>query len=412
MACLNMNANIVVSVYGLFALDDDGNLLTYRIFDSTNDDISPLIKLVTGQDLSIVESIIYDLVEMNVEKIVIENDYIFSKLKADNELVFYESPSIGGIIFRSDPLKYISYSGIDIDSETYKRKIRNEAIKYSEYIIRISEEKEDRLVIQAINTIDDLDKIINGLQSRLREWYGLYFPLLDKILNDSDIYTSVVFKLGNKSNYSLEKLLSLNISEKKAKEILEIAKDPMGAKFSEDDIYPVINLSSKIIDLNNYRSELVSYVEEKMKKIAPNITALVGALLGARLISLAGGLDVLASKPSSTIQVLGAEKALFRSLKTGANPPKHGIIFQHPVVGLAPHWQRGKIARMLAGLLSIAAKVDSISKRNISEYLLSKMQKRMDEIKRKYPNPPKRAKRASVPKTKRKQKGKSKRRRK
>ncbi len=402
-----MIANIVSSIYGIFALDNDGNLLSYRIFDSVSDDISPLIKLATGQDTSIVIDLINDLIEMGVEKIVVENKYIFDNLDINKGPIIYESPSVGGLIFRSSPLKYLEYTGLKIDYNSYKEAIRRESIKFSEYIIRTSEEKDDRLIIQAINTVDDLDKIINGLQSRLREWYGLYFPMLDKIVNDPDLYTSIIFSLGSKEKFTFDALHDLNIPDEKIEEIINIAKDPMGAKFPQSDILPVVRLSEQILQLIKFRDELVKYIETKMNKIAPNITSLVGALLGARLISLAGGLEVLASKPSSTIQVLGAEKALFRSLKSGANPPKHGIIFQHPAIGLAPYWQRGKIARMLSGLISIAAKVDSISRRNISEYLQLRFQKRLDEIRRKYPVAPKKSSR-KVKSSKRKNKSKGK----
>ena len=96
-----------------------------------------------------------------------------------------------------------------------------------------------------------------------------------------------------------------------------------------------------------------------MEEMAPNIRAVAGALLGARMISLAGGLQNLAMRPASTIQVLGAEKALFRSLKTGARPPKHGLIFQHTLLHDAKRWQRGKIARVIAGKLAIAARADA-----------------------------------------------------
>jgi nucleolar protein 56 len=117
-----------------------------------------------------------------------------------------------------------------------------------------------------------------------------------------------------------------------------------------------------------------------MESVAPNITTLVGPLVGARLISLAGSLMDLAHKPSSTVQIYGAEKALFRSLKTGADPPKHGIIYQVPEIHSAPYWQRGKIARALAGKISIAARVDAYSKRNIGTELKKKFLQRVSEI--------------------------------
>jgi len=125
-----------------------------------------------------------------------------------------------------------------------------------------------------------------------------------------------------------------------------------------------------------------------MDEVAPNIRALVGSLLGARLIALAGGLTSLAKLPASTVQVLGAEKALFRSLRTGTRPPKHGIIFQHSIIHEAKRWQRGKVARALAGKLTIAARIDAFSGKYGGDALKIDLEKRIDEIKEKYAEPP------------------------
>jgi nucleolar protein 56 len=125
-----------------------------------------------------------------------------------------------------------------------------------------------------------------------------------------------------------------------------------------------------------------------MEEVAPNTKYLVGSLLGARLIALSGGLMNLAKRPASTIQVLGAEKALFRSLKTGTKPPKHGLIFQHTLLHDAKRWQRGKIARALAGKLAIAARADAFGGRPIGKELKADMDRRIEEIQQKYDQPP------------------------
>ncbi|UCH02286.1 MAG: hypothetical protein JSV20_00335 [Candidatus Bathyarchaeota archaeon] len=131
-----------------------------------------------------------------------------------------------------------------------------------------------------------------------------------------------------------------------------------------------------------------------MKEIAPNIQNLVGTTLGARLIVLAGGLDNLARKPASTIQVLGAEKALFRSIRTGTKPPKHGIIFQHKAVHQSPRWQRGKIARVLASKIAIAARFDAYNGTYKGNKLKDDFERRLQEIKRKYERPLKKREKA------------------
>ncbi|MEM3490627.1 MAG: C/D box methylation guide ribonucleoprotein complex aNOP56 subunit, partial [Fervidicoccaceae archaeon] len=188
-----------------------------------------------------------------------------------------------------------------------------------------------------------------------------------------------------------ENLLRLGISQDKVEKIESAAKESIGADLSDFDIKPVQTLARMAWDIYTLRQELADYIDGVMKEVAPNITALVGSLLGARLISLAGSLESLARLPASTIQVLGAEKALFRSLKTGTKPPKHGIIFQYPEIHKAPRWQRGKMARTLAAKLAIAAKVDAFTGRWIGDKLVEDLTRRIEEIKKLYAKPPLRA---------------------
>ncbi|MEM2666898.1 MAG: C/D box methylation guide ribonucleoprotein complex aNOP56 subunit, partial [Candidatus Bathyarchaeia archaeon] len=155
------------------------------------------------------------------------------------------------------------------------------------------------------------------------------------------------------------------------------------------DLAQIQALGRKVLDLYDLRESMEKYIDNVMEEVAPNIKALTGALLGARLIALAGGLTNLAKMPASTLQVLGAEKALFRSLKTGTKPPKHGIIFQHPYLHEAKKWQRGKIARALAGKLAIAARTDVFGGRYIGDELKADLEKRVEEIRQKYAEPPK-----------------------
>jgi nucleolar protein 56 len=143
-----------------------------------------------------------------------------------------------------------------------------------------------------------------------------------------------------------------------------------------------------VLEMYELRKNMESYVDQAMKGVAPNTRAVAGALLGARLIAIAGSLQNLAMRPASTIQVLGAEKALFRSLKTGARPPKHGLIFQHALLHDAKRWQRGKIARVLAGKLAIAARTDAFGGRYIGDALMADINKRLKEIREKYREPP------------------------
>jgi len=249
-------------------------------------------------------------------------------------------------------------------------------------------EKRDLLIVQAIQTLDDLDKAINLFMGRLREWYGIHFPELDRLVDKHETYARLVLKLGNKENFTVENLEAEGIPKPKAEQITEAAETSMGAGLSEKDMLQIQALCKNVIDMYGLRQELEEYLDKTMEEVAPNVKALTGSLLGARLIALAGGLTNLARIPASTIQVIGAEKALFRSLKTGTKPPKHGIIFQHTYLHDAKKWHRGKIARALAGKLAIAARADAFGGRYIGEELKADLEKRLEEIHMKYSEPP------------------------
>jgi len=163
----------------------------------------------------------------------------------------------------------------------------------------------------------------------------------------------------------------------------------------DEDIAAIQDLALIVSELYETKARFDAYVQRTMEMHAPNLTKLLSANLGARLISLAGSLGRLAKLPSSTVQLLGAEKAMFMHLRSGKAPPKHGIIFQHPSIYKAPYWQRGKVARSLASKASIAAKVDFYKGEFIGDKLVEDMEKRVNEIKEKYPEAPKKDRKPS-----------------
>jgi nucleolar protein 56 len=179
----------------------------------------------------------------------------------------------------------------------------------------------------------------------------------------------------------------VSLSESRQEMIQEAAMNSLGAGISQYDMNPISQLASFGVEILNIKVNLEKYIEESMKEVAPNLQLLVGSLLGARLISLAGNLENLAKRSSGTIQVLGAEKALFRHLRSGEDPPKHGVIFQSPLIHSAKLHQRGKISRALAGKLSIAARVDYFSGEFIAPTLVNALQKRILEIQKSFPEP-------------------------
>jgi nucleolar protein 56 len=254
--------------------------------------------------------------------------------------------------------------------------------------VRERAEKRDLYIAQAVNALDDVNKTINLFASRVREWYSLHFPELNDIVEEHEDYLKIVSKIGARSEISEKSLEKLGFKGEAVKRILQAASSSMGAELTGFDLSALRLVSDIGLQLYEVRRGLEKYIDEAMYEVAPNIRGIVGSVLGARLISLAGGLEKLARMPASTIQVLGAEKALFRALRFGAKPPKHGVIFQHPYIHKSPKWQRGKTARALAGKLAIAARIDAFTGEYRADELREDLEKRIEEIKTLYAKPP------------------------
>jgi nucleolar protein 56 len=253
---------------------------------------------------------------------------------------------------------------------------------------------EDLLLIQAINTIDEMDEITSKLAERLREWYSIHFPELNKI-KSNELYTKIVAEYGYKKSIIDSKILDSDLKIEKS----------IGADISDLDISMLKEFADSLKHLQKTKKSLTVYVEEKMKYLAPNLRNLTGASLGAKLIAHVGGVKKLAMLPSGTIQVLGAEKALFRHLKTGERPPKHGVIYQHPEVRGAKWWLRGKIARALASKISLAARKDVFSG-EVDHSIEENFNIKLNDIKKANPFPKRPSKSLKSDKQKRKKKKK------
>jgi nucleolar protein 56 len=290
--------------------------------------------------------------------------------------------------FRNGEDTYLVESGKVGSAEEVSSFRRDVALIVAKAAVVEASEEKDILVKHAVDTIGEIDKSINVLTMRLREIYSLHHPSLSRLVEDSKQFVQIVKDCGGKSQINEGALAALGLSDSLIKSIMESLDRDTGAEFRDTDIVILRKLAERIVNLHEMRHELEEYLSDLMDTLAPNVTALVGPLVGARLISLAGSLMELARKPSSAVQIFGAEKALFRSLKTGASPPKHGVIFQVADIHTAPYWQRGKIARALAGKLSIAARIDAYSERDVGEDLRARFNKRVEEIQRLYPDAP------------------------
>ncbi len=200
---------------------------------------------------------------------------------------------------------------------------------------------EDFLIIQAVGLMDEIDKAVNILAKRLREWHALSYPELEDKTQDHFFYARLIY---TKTNQEIEKELNL--------------PNLLGHELSEVDRAPIRLLSKQVMDLFELRKETENYIQQVMVKYAPNFTELAGPNIAAKLLMFARSLKHLAMLPASTIQLFGAEKALFRHIKTGARSPKYGIIINHPIVANASKDNKGKAARLLADKLSLCARLD------------------------------------------------------
>ena len=235
-------------------------------------------------------------------------------------------------------MKFVKYYEKNL-AET-KKKIK-ESVKF------------DNFVVQTINNIDEINRVANTLAKRLREWYELYNPEYSRQVEDHEKFVNLIL---------------LNKDKK--------VKDSMGADLSKEDLKPVMDLVKELEKLYKFKKEQEKYLEKIMKKNCPNITAVTGGTIGARMIAIAGDLKRLMEFPASTIQLLGAEKALFRHMKTGAKAPKHGILHEHPIVAKVKKKEKGKVARAVADKTSIAAKIDYFKGEFIGDKLRKELEKR------------------------------------
>lgn len=225
--------------------------------------------------------------------------------------------------------------------------------------LKFSSDKVDVMVIQAVKLIEDMDRELNVYAMRTREWFGWHFPEMGKIVSDHVAYSRIVLTAGRRDGFPDADLTEC-LPEEMAEAVKAAAEISMGTDISDEDIENVMLLAAQVIQYAEYRSQISNFLENRMRALAPNLTALVGWLVGAKLIAHAGSLKSLSMSPASTIQILGAEKALFRALKTKHNTPKYGILYNSSLVGQASQKVKGKIARMLAAKTALGLRIDAL----------------------------------------------------
>ncbi|GAA5933365.1 RNA-processing protein NOP58 [Sporobolomyces koalae] len=304
-------------------------------------------------------------------------DEITGNKKLKNEKLAVSEPKLAGAIQKklegisvvSDSTVQDLYRGIrqqlssllgDIDPRDLSTMELGLSHSLSRYKLKFSPDKVDTMVVQAIALLDDLDKEINIYSMRVKEWYGWHFPEMGKIITENITYAKVVKAMGFRTNYNTTDFSHV-LPEELEETLKSAAAVSMGTEISEQDLDHIHLLCDQVISITQYRTELYEYLRNRMAAIAPNLTALVGELVGARLIAHAGSLMSLAKHPASTVQILGAEKALFRALKTKHDTPKYGLIFHASLVGQAPQKLKGKMARMVATKAALSIRLDALA---------------------------------------------------
>jgi nucleolar protein 56 len=377
---MTKNCTMILSELGPFVFDSENDFIYSKKF---NNIISSNILISNGDYSEILD--ISD--KLRRYDSVFSNDTGLISYLRNNEINVYLMPSEKILEISKQKLSYLIRAGFAENEYDAHLQLRQFALDFSSSKVRRISEKLDLHISQSINALDELDKIINVIGARLREWYGLHFPELDYLIQNIFTYAEIIKLAGNRNNIDLNMLENLGIESKRAEMILVAVQRSKGGDILEENLSIIKKLANEVIMQTELRKILAHQIEEMMEKIAPNIKELLTATVGARLMAKAGSLQKLSVMPASTIQIIGAEKALFRSLKTGAPPPKHGILFQHPILHSAPKWQRGKMARAIASKVAIAGRIDLFRNGEKDLHISEQLNKRIAEIQEKYKEP-------------------------
>ncbi|MFX0139373.1 MAG: C/D box methylation guide ribonucleoprotein complex aNOP56 subunit [Candidatus Hodarchaeota archaeon] len=387
-----MKSYIADTLIGIFAFDETGNIVNFIDF---NDDIEKIIEFYNTIDNDIIQKVfqnfLSELKNSGFNEFLFDNKTLESLTSEKlGYKTYFERNSAEIRTFRLNLEENLKKIGITKTSEEILAQYKKVSEELTRRKISQVSGHTDNIITQIITVLDVIKKSISLFSSHLREWYGLHFPeLTDKVIEDNVLLAKLISILGSRENFTFENIENnFDIKESKIKALEQYALNSMGANI---DLAILQNYANQIISLDTYRQQLENYLEAMMEKTAPNVNALIGSLIGAKLIAKAGGLQKLAYMPASRIQLLGAEKALYRFLKTGEKRPKHGLIFQWNQIRSAKIFHRGKIARVVAGKIGVAAKVDFFKGEFIGDALAEDIELKIKEIEEKYPYPPKKA---------------------
>ncbi len=355
-----MRAFIVTTFIGTFGVDENKKIVSFRPFPKSPSEMAERFKL---SEIEVIDE------EKNMQQDLWKKGYkefVFCVRKTG---VKHAEPNneIEKSV-KENLRKFAVDYNIAKDQAEFNQLLTKVNLELTKVKIKISVGR-DSLVIQTNRTIEELDKAINILVERLREWYGLHFPEMDRVVSDHQKFVKIIEKYGSRDNIE-------------DPEISLLKDKSMGIDLNKDDTETIKLFSKKILEMYQLRESLAKYLDKTLREVAPNLRELAGPQLSAKLIARVGGLDKLSKMSSSTLQLIGAEKSLFRYLhsKGKGRSPKYGLIFMHPLIQNAPNDKRGKVARVLSSKFSIAAKMDFYSKEYKGDQLKHDLQERVKEI--------------------------------
>ncbi|EZG78156.1 nucleolar protein 5 [Gregarina niphandrodes] len=337
---------------------DSIRLESFRRFKDMKEATEEAIKIQEGAIGSVLKSFLKKSLRKKGDDVTLAvwDKVLAGNIKKKFDIQVVLSPTVHEI-FRT-VREYMSELVADLDDSTAMGMSLSHSL--SRFKLKFSPEKVDVMIIQAVGLLEDLDKEANNLAMRLKEWYGFHFPELLKIVDSNQAFAKCVLKIGYRTNVkTVDSFNDCELSDEVETQLRNAAETSMGSDLVDEDLACINEVANRVLAIYQYREELTDYLKKRMEAIAPNLTYLVGEILGAKLLAQAGSLSGLAKQPASTVQILGAEKALFRALKTRSNTPKYGLVYHAKVVGQAPPKIKGKMSRVIANKIALCVRTDA-----------------------------------------------------
>ena len=353
---------IVETLVGVFGVTEDNEIVEAVLYPRNPSKISAALDRQSSGEVSReVADAIEKLVQRGFDTFVFTNRNLAKTVRKKHGFKVDVTARSGADDFIRENLEALAVEHGMVEDASRLYALSQEVTTLSaRRAVQRAQSERSVIVTQAAQLLNELDKTLNVLSNKLREWYGVHFPELSRHVDGHRTYAQLINDFGDRADIEEGRLKELGLGRQSAS-IISSAKDSMGAVVSPEDIVEMRRLAEHLLSLYDYRPEVESYLASTATEVAPNLSEVAGPVLAAKLIEKAGSLKKLAMMPSGTIQLLGAEKALFRSKKTGSKPPKHGLIFQHPYVHSKPRKLRGRSARNLAAKLAWAARADVFS---------------------------------------------------